>query len=128
MKEDFSINEMKFLHVGDGTKVDFSNSKEVMTLLGYNKENNDLLNIDAVDLYENMLQDGARIIITKNTKDKKFVINHAYDATLLANIQGSLQNILKTKPSDCASSCDNKCMDFCSYNCSSSCGSAVSKA
>ena len=73
------------------------------------------------NVFENMLQDGARIVITKNTKDGKFIINHKYDATLLANINNALMNINKKAPENCGSSCTSECIDFCSYNCSTSC-------
>lgn len=121
MQKTMSIDEMEFLHLSDAKVVDFTKDRELTTILGYNKETNDLVRVSPEDIYENMLQDGARIVITKNVKDGKFVINHAYDATLLANINTSLENILKSKSSDCISSCDNQCMDFCSYNCSSGC-------
>lgn len=127
MAENFPIDELKFLHIGEGTKVDFSNSKDVMTLLGYNKEKNELLNVSADGMFENMLQEGARIIITKNNKNGTFVINHAYDNVMLSGIQEALTNLTKAKPSGCIS-CDNQCMDFCTYNCSSNCGTTVSAA
>lgn len=118
MQEKFSIEEMNFLHLNDTRIIDFTKDRDITSLLAYNKETNELLRINSDSLFENMLQDGARIIITKNVRDGKFVINHAYDATLLANIKTSLENINKAKPAGCIG-CDNQCMNFCSYNCSS---------
>ena len=119
MQENFSIEEMEFLHLNDARIIDFTKDKDITTLLAYNKEVNELVRIDPQGLFENMIQDGARIIITKNTKDGKFIINHKYDATLLANINNALMNINKKAPGNCGSSCTNECIDFCSYNCSS---------
>ena len=128
MQADFPIEEMNFLHLNDARIIDFTKDKDITTILAYNKEVNELLRINADSLFENMLQDGTRIVITKNVKDGKFIINHAYDATLLANINTSLANVIKGAPSSCASTCTNQCMDFCSYNCSTYCTGANSRS
>ena len=121
MQEKFSIEEMEFLHLNDTKIIDFTKDRDITNILAYNKETNELVRLNADALFENMLQDGARIIITKNTKDGKFIINHKYDATLLANIDNALKNINKKAPGNCGSSCTSECIDFCSYNCSTSC-------
>ena len=121
MQEKFSIEEMEFLHLNDTKIIDFTKDRDITNILAYNKETNELVRLNADALFENMLQDGARIIITKNTKDGKFIINHKYDATLLANIDDALKNATKKSPSNCGSSCTSECIDFCSYNCSTSC-------
>ena len=121
MQENFSIEEMEFLHLNDTKIIDFTKDRDITNILAYNKETNELVRLNADALFENMLQDGARIIITKNTKDGKFIINHKYDATLLANINNALMNINKKAPGNCGSSCASECIEFCSYNCSTSC-------
>lgn len=126
MQEKFSIEEMEFLHLNDTKIIDFTKDRDITNILAYNKETNELVRLNADALFENMLQDGARIIITKNTKDGKFIINHKYDATLLANIDDALKNATKKSPSNCGSSCTSECIGFCSYNCSTSCTGTTS--
>ena len=121
MQENFSIEEMEFLHLNDTKMIDFTKDRDITNILAYNKETNELVRTTPENMYENMLQDGARIVITKNTKDGKFIINHKYDATLLANINNALMNINKKAPRNCGSSCTSECIDFCSYDCSTSC-------
>ena len=121
MQEKFSIEEMEFLHLNDTKIIDFTKDRDITNILAYNKETNELVRTTPENIYENMLQDGARIVITKNTKDGKFIINHKYDATLLANIVNALKNINNKAPGNCGSSCTSECIDFCSYNCSTSC-------
>ena len=121
MQENFSIEEMEFLHLNDTKIIDFTKDRDITNILAYNKETNELVRTTPENMYENMLQDGARIVITKNTKDGKFIINHKYDATLLSNIDNALKNINKKAPGNCGSSCTSECIDFCSYNCSTSC-------
>ena len=121
MQENFSIEVLEFLHLNDTKIIDFTKDRDITNILAYNKETNELVRTTPENMYENMLQDGARIVITKNTKDGKFIINHKYDATLLANINNALMNINKKAPENCGSSCTSECIDFCSYNCSTSC-------
>ena len=121
MQEKLSIEEMEFLHLNDTKIIDFTKDRDITNILAYNKETNELVRTTPENVFENMLQDGARIVITKNTKDGKFIINHKYDATLLVNIDDALKNINKKAPGNCGSSCTSECIDFCSYNCSTSC-------
>ena len=105
MRENFPIDEMDFLSFKDVKTIDFTKDRDIINILGYNNETDNLVRIDPQGIYENMLEDGARIVITKNTKDGKFTINHKYDATLLAKIDDALKNITKNVPSNCSSEC-----------------------
>ena len=69
MQENFSIEEMEFLHLNDTKIIDFTKDRDITNILAYNKETNELVRTTPENMYENMLQDGARIVITKNTKD-----------------------------------------------------------
>ena len=121
MRENFPIDEMDFLSFKDVKTIDFTKDRDIINILGYNNETDNLVRIDPQGIYENMLEDGARIVITKNTKDGKFTINHKYDATLLAKIDDALKNITKNVSPNCSSECTGSCIEFCSFNCSATC-------
>ena len=124
MQEYFSIDEMDFINLDDLKTIDFSDGNSVTYILGLTNTNN-LVRINMQGLYENSIESGARIVISKNATTGKIVINHKYDANLLFNIRDSLRNINKYEkaPQSCISECTGKCSDFCAYTCYGACES-----